>query len=478
MINRELSALIATTPELLLRKDLCAAAGDPKLGAGAGVPVYIPLPDYDRVRGGLSNPAQARPFDAARDAAKFAGGDAPHGLLYLPFPYLVPGGRFNEMYGWDSAFPVFAWTEERPETMRMQVDNQLYQIRMYGKVLNANRTYYLSRSQPPLIAAMTLHVWRKTREDAWLAAAFRDLEAYHRYWTTGERLAPGLALSRYWDDGDVPAPEVISGEEGHFSHALAHFRQGDPDAALFLDDRTGALTPAYYRADRAMRASGFDPTGHWGYGALRCMFHAPVCLNSLLYRMETDMAEIAGVVGQDASAWTKRAQDRKAAMRALMFDGETGLYHDYDFMARARNVKPFASIFHAFWAGLYDGAPDDAQRAAEVALAKLETPFGIATSIEKSGSQWDWPYGWPPMQYFAFAGLKRCGLDADAKRVAEKFASLAARVFESNSKMFEKYNVAEGNAEIRVVHGYHENVSESGTFLWTAAVLKMAAELL
>ena len=192
------------------------------------------------------------------------------------------------------------------------------------------------------------------------------------------------------------------------------------------------------------------------------------------------MAALAAALGMlaEEAAWKQRAADRRAVMQDLMYDAETGLYHDYDLVRRAQNRKPFAAAFHAFWAGLYDDAPDDAKRAAAALLKDLEMPFGLSTSTEVSGSQWDHPYGWPPLQYFAFAGLTRCGLQDDARRIAIKFAALAARVFAERGALFEKYNVVSGNADIHVVHGYHENVTESGTFLWTAAVLKMARDYL
>lgn len=472
--------VIDATPELLLRKSLADSAPDPKM-TGTTPVVYAVDADIEQAKARTGSSVRVLPLG---DMVRFQKPDAVHGLLYLPYPYVVPGGRFNEMYGWDSAFPVFAWADSHPRLMREQADNQLYQIRAYGKVLNANRTYYLSRSQPPLIAAMVLRVWQAAQQHdwrafdpdaiyadakAWLAAAYPDLAAYHGYWTAPDRQAGDTGLARYWDDGDGIAAEVLLGEPGHYEHAVAHFRQ-HPDERFYKD---GGLTPLYYRADRAMRASGFDPTGHWGYGALECLFHAPACLNALLYKMEGDLAEIAGIIGQDSAAWRAKQAQRKSAMQ-VMVDPATGIYHDYDTARRARNLKPFATFFHAHWAGLYDGDAGAAKRAADAALALLETPHGIMTSTEQSGSQWDFPYGWPPLQYFAFEGLRRNGQTDAAKRVAGKFAALAQSVFAARAALFEKYNMRDGNAEVAVMHGYNTNVSESGTFLWTAAVLKLA----
>lgn len=501
-MNKDLLVTVDATPEILLRKDLCKSSGDPKLD-GRLPPVYVPEADYETAIKGLSNPAQVKILKDKFNQTDFHGPEADHGLLYLPYPYLVPGGRFNEMYGWDTAFPVFAWADRYPKLMREQIDNQLYQIKAYGKVLNANRTYYLSRSQPTLLSAMVMVLWQESigrpwtdfdpdgvynSNVEWLTQAYKELVTFHTYWTFGERLAGDTGLSRYWDDGHLPAPEVVSSEHGHFHHAKEFYRHealsidDQEDAKLFYDAEKDDLTPLYHRANRAMRASGFDPTGHWGYGALRCMFHAPACLNSLLYRMETDLADIAGVLlrKDDHKLWNDLRAARKEQMRTLMLDKSTGAYLDYDFMRKRLNDKPFGTLFYPLWAGLYDPKEDQEllDKVVQHALKHLETEFGLSTSGEVSGSQWDYPYGWPPLQYFAFAGLARYGYLKEARAIAKKYLNLTNNVFEKHNSLFEKYNVAEGNAEVHVVNGYDINVNERGTFLWSAAVFRLAEKLM
>ena len=497
-MNKDLLETVENTPRILIRRDLCKSSGDPKLD-GTLTPVYVPESDFEMARKTVSNPSQLIMLPKGFDHKPFHHPDTNHGLLYLPYPYLVPGGRFNEMYGWDTAFPVFAWADAHPQLVREQIDNQLYQIRAYGKVLNANRTYYLSRSQPPLLSVMVLRLWEGTHARAWveydpngvyanatdwLEKAYRDVAASHEYWTTGDRLAGDTGLSRYWDDGTDPAPEVVSSEQGHFHHAHEFYKfnaistDDQEDAKIFLEAETDTLTPLYHRANRAMRASGFDPTGHWGYGALRCIFHAPACLNSLIYRMENDLAEIASILEkeEDRKKWLALAKDRKKAMRQYLFYEETGAYLDYDFDRKRLNTKPFATLFYPLWAGLYDPFHDreNMDRMVSHALGHLEKEYGIVTSTEVSGSQWDYPYGWPPLQYFAFSSLARYGYKEHAMRLARKYIDLAESVMRSNGSLFEKYNVVDGNAEIHVVNGYDINVSERGTFLWTASILELA----
>ncbi len=501
-MQKDLLDTVENTPRILTRHDLCKSSGDPKLD-GKYPPVYVPQEDFERAQKTVSKPDQLIMLPMGFDPSSFFGPEAEHGLLYLPYPYLVPGGRFNEMYGWDTAFPVFAWIDTHPKLMREQIDNQLYQIKAYGKVLNANRTYYLSRSQPAMLSAMVMALWNESRnrpwsdfdpdgvyfEDIyWLRHAYTELLKFHAYWTTGDRIAGETGLSRYWDEGMVIAPEVLTGEEGHFHHALEFYKfnaistDDQEDAKLFYDPEKDELTPLYHQANRTMRASGFDPTGHWGYGALRCMFHAPACLNSLLYRMENDLADIATILElpSEHDNWRDQAAKRKANMRQHLYHEATGAYVDFDFVRNILNTKPFATLFYPLWAGLYDPETEkeDIDKLVKHALSQLETAHGIVTSTEMSGSQWDYPYGWPPLQYFAFTGLARYGYIEEAKRIAQKYVDLADKVMGSNGSLYEKYNVVEGNAEIHVVNGYDINVSERGTFLWSAATATLARKLL
>lgn len=496
VFSAALDRRIDDTPDLLLRPDVYRSAHDPKF-PDQKIVLYVPDGDYDRVvaQNTPGNPPGNIPgiaierFQPGEDFARSAQAVAPQALLYLPYPYLVPGGRFNEMYGWDTAFPVLAWAADRPRMMREQIDNQLYQIRIYGRVLNANRAYYLGRSHPPLISVMVMALisamadkpWTEADPDgvyasqaAWVRGAYDDIRCYHAYWTSGDRVAGDTGLSRYWDDFDHPAAEVLSSEPGHYDHAIAHFTEHPNDAGFFRD---GVLTPLYYRADRSMRASGFDPTGHWGYGGLGCMVHAPVCLNTLLYRMESDlraMADMLDIPG-DAESWAHLAAQRKVRMMTWLWDSESGVFQDYDIAAGRRNGKNFATVFYPLWAGLFDpaieGSKIESTRAA--GLAALEQPCGISVSDELSGSQWDYPYGWPPLHYFAVAGLARYGFMDDASRIAQKFCTLLQSVFDQDGTIYEKYNVVAGNAYVMVVHGYDVNVSEKGTFLWTAAVARL-----
>src|SRR5262245_6554455 len=221
--------------------DLPRAAEDPKVAHAPGTPwpVYLPADeDRDAVAAALARVLPAR--DLARITLRSLPRDPSaireHGLLYLPRPYVVPGGRFNEMYGWDSYFILLGLLRDnRVALARDMADDFLYEVRHYGGVLNANRTYYLTRSQPPLLSHMVRALYSVTYDHAWLASTRGALVAVYEHWTAPPHLIPSLGLSRYFDHGDGPAPEVVAGErdgEGHnhYDRVRAWFR-AHPEAA-------------------------------------------------------------------------------------------------------------------------------------------------------------------------------------------------------------------------------------------------------
>ena len=199
-------------------RDLPAAAKDPKLPRppGSPWPVYVSArEDRDRVAREVRQVLPEKEF--ATIELRTLPADLTtlrdHGLLYLPRPYVVPGGRFNEMYGWDSYFiQVGLLRDGELRLARDMVDNFIYEIEHYGTILNANRTYFLTRSQPPFLTRMILGVYGKTADRDWLKSTLPAVDAYYRFWTTGDHLVPGTGLSRYWDSGEGPAPEAISDE--------------------------------------------------------------------------------------------------------------------------------------------------------------------------------------------------------------------------------------------------------------------------
>ncbi len=406
-------------------------------------------------------------------------------MLYLPHPYVVPGGRFNEMYGWDSYFiQVGLVRDGEIELAQNTVDNFLYEIENYGRILNANRTYYLSRSQPPFLTQMILNVYRSKRDLNWLRATVPAIEKYYRFWTSEPHLTSETGLSRYYDLGEGPAPEVLSDEKDsqgrtHYDRVKEYYRTHevkDYDVGQYYDKGKDELLPLFYKGDRSMRESGFDPSNRFGPFNIDIIHYNPVCLNSLLYLMETDAAAIMRTLGRprDARRWVARAEARRRTVNRLMWDEKDGLYYDYNFAKRTVRRYPFATAYYPLWVGIADRR----QAARLVANLKLfERPGGLQTSTNASGNQWDSPFGWAPLQMIAVEGLRRYGYAEEADRITTNFLTTILKEFNQHNTIVEKYDVTRRESEISggIKFGYDYNVIGFG---WTnAAFTDMYAKL-
>ncbi len=435
------------------------------------------------------------------------------GLLYLPNPYVVPGGRFNEMYGWDSYFIVLGLEADRREALaKGMVDNFLFEVEHYGSVLNANRTYYLTRSQPPFLTSMIRAVYEDRlsfpatpagREHAlaWLEHAYEVAEKDLSLWTRPEHMAGTTGLARYYDYGSGPVPEMAD-TSTYFPDVIralvehptpagnAFLIKGSehPDAAEAARLKLAScnvhasvvcerawyggyrLTSDFYKGDRAMRESGFDTSDRFGPFSGAAHHYAPVCLNSLLYRYERDLAHIAHLLGKpaDAQHWDRRANARAAAMQRYLWRPKEGVFADWDFFHAKASDYAFITSLYPLWAGV---ATREEANQLEAKLSLFERPGGLSTSNTNTGLQWDEPYGWAPTNWIAVEGLEEMGFRTDAARIAEHFDATVDAGFAADGTIREKYNVAAGNAQVAVTAGYKENVIGFG---WTNAVyLKM-----
>ena len=471
-------------------RNVAQAAVDPKfpLGPQQRALVYVPANEnFDQIVSSLRAQISARDFATieVRQLPATLDEIKQQGLLYLPHPYVVPGGRFNEMYGWDSYFiQVGLLRAGKVQLAQNLTDNFIYEIENYGKILNANRTYYLTRSQPPFLTQMVLGVYQRTHDKSWLERAVPAIETYYSYWTTGPHLVAETGLSRYYDSGAGPAPEVVSDEldehgRTHYDRVKEYYRTHkitDYNVSDYYDRDKDQLTELFYKADRAMRESGFDPSNRFGQFNAEVLNYNPVCLNSLLYLMEVQAAEIESILGHKAAAttWSKRARERRDRMNRLMWDAKDGLYYDYNFKTNSVRRYPFVTTFYPLWAGIASTA-----QAARVLknLSLFERAGGLQTSTTRSGSQWDAPFGWAPMQMIAVAGLRRYGYHTAANRISFKFLALILKEFYEHNVIVEKYDVERRESQIRdgLKFGYTSN--EIG-FGWTnAAFVELYADL-
>jgi alpha,alpha-trehalase len=463
-------------------RDLAKAAVDPKFKPlpDGRWPVYVAAGDnLQAVEKALHEEMQPADFQKIeiQQLPEDLSSVRAQGLLYLPKPYVVPGGRFNEMYGWDSYFiQVGLLRDGELKLAKDMADNFRYEVREYGKVLNANRTYYLTRSQPPFLTQMLLGVYQKTQDRKWLEDSVPLLEKYYKFWTSEPHLTDETELSRYYDLGEGHAPEVVSAErdaEGrtHYDLVKAYFKTHeitDYDVSQYYDRKTDELSMLFYKGDRSMRESGFDPSNRFGPFNIDIIHFDPVCLNSLLYLMETQTADILHILGResDVNVWRKRAQDRAERVNRLMWDAKDGLYYDYDFVHHRVRHYPFLTTFYPLWAGI---ATKEQAARVQRNLSLFEKVGGLQTSTYVSGNQWDAPFGWAPLQMIAVEGLRRYGYADDAERISMKFLGLVRREFLRQGYIVEKYDVVRGgsNVSANIHFGYSANQAGFG---WTNAV--------
>ena len=322
-----------------------------------------------------------------------------------------------------------------------------------------------------------LAVYRATGDLTWLRKTLPLLEKFYFYWTVPPHLVPGVNLSRYYDFAQGPAPEVELGEmdehgRNHYERLRVHLQtecSGLHDRREFLDPTTNELNAHAYHSDRTMRESGFDVSGRFGFANLEVLDIVPVCLNTLLWRLERDIAQVRDFLDATAtvSVWQDRASQRAATITERFWDEDAGLFYDYDLRQNARRVYPFATTFWPMWAGLATKG-----QAARIVtqLPEFEAEGGLLTSLEKSGCQWDRPFGWAPLNYMAVMGLNRYGYRADARRLARRFVSLVSSEFHRTGTLFEKYDVEACTSDVhgKIDYGYPTN--EPG-FGWTNACL-------
>ena len=438
----------------------------------------------------------------------------PPGLLYLDHPYVVPGGRFNEMYGWDSYFILRGLLRSgRIELAKGMVENFYFEIEHYGAVLNANRTYYLSRSQQPYLSSMIMAVYRAEKEKgkddrAWLEQGYKFAVRNHDMWLEPEMRAGDTGLSRYYDFGNGPAPESLKDEADHYRKVVEYFlNHPEQDGTRFVERqpkeekelgpgtiyalrlcnepqtmermrceelRELTLSGDFYKGDRAMRESGFDISFRFGPFGADTHHYAAVCLNSVLFKSEMDLGEMSEILGRkrEAESWRQKAASRRSAINKYLWDEAKGEFFDYDFTKDKRSSYEYLTTYYPLWAGL----ATEAQAKAVVAnLKSFEQAGGAVMSPYKTGAQWDFPYAWAPTQMILVDGLRRYGFGEDAARIAQKFAGTVAENYAKDGYLVEKYNAVTRSTDLAVTSGYSINVVGFG---WTnAAYLEFVQEL-
>jgi alpha,alpha-trehalase len=370
-------------------------------------------------------------------------------LLPLPRPFVVPGGRFREIYYWDSYFTMLGLLESgRADLTQDMVSDFAHLIDRYGRIPNGNRTYYLSRSQPPFFFAMVALLDPGHPERAF-ARYLPQLKREYAFWMDGATsVARGLArqrvvafsggrgaievpprqlLNRYWDDEDLPRDES--------------YRE---DVALA--DRSGRDRRQLYRDVRAAAESGWDFSSRWFADAhsltsIDTTDIVPVDLNSLLFGLEQAIAAGCGEAHDETCqrAFRQHARARRAAMDRYLWDAVRGTYFDYQWARGERIPRVSAATLYPLF--VHAASRAQAAAVARITRAQLLKGGGLVTTTLNTGQQWDAPNGWAPLQWIAVTGLNAYGESGLAEEIACRWTVNVARAYRESGKLVEKYDV-------------------------------------
>jgi alpha,alpha-trehalase len=391
-------------------------------------------------------------------------------LLPLPRPYVVPGGRFRELYYWDSYFTMLGFAESgRADLLEDMVQNFADLIDSYGHAPNGTRTYYLTRSQPPFFFAMVA-LLSPVDPAAAFARYLAELKTEYAFWMEGEKGLPaggahrrvvalddGSILNRYWDDSDAPRDESYREDV-----ALAEATSRDPRQT--------------YREVRAGAESGWDFSSRWfadsrTMGSIDTTEIIPIDLNALMFGLENAISAGCERAGDRdcAEDYARRAAARRAAIDRFLWDQSRGVYLDYRWTAKQRVDRLSAATLYP----LYTHVASEAQAAsvADAVERELLKAGGIVATTVTSGQQWDAPNGWAPLQWIAVKGLTGFGRNLLAEEVACRWVVNVSRVYRLTGKLLEKYDVVAADR----AGGGGEYPTQDG-FGWTNGVtLKLMA---
>lgn len=420
-------------------------------------------------------------------------------------PFVVPGGRFNEMYGWDSYFESLGLIiDGKVDLAKAMAENFVYEIEHYGQILNANRTYYLTRSQPPFLTSLTLAVYnelpKNNESKNWLSKLLNAcIKEYKTVWMSQPKLTEN-GLSRYYGTGIGLAPET---EETHFDSLLKPFAE---KAGISIRDyhkkylKREIIEPEieeFIKHDRSIRESGHDTS----YRLDKISAHLnTVDLNSLLFKYEIDIAEIIrkefdnyfvsyeGII-ENSQVWLMKAEERKSFINKLMWNEKKGFFFDYNFIKEEQTGFESATAFYPLWAKL--ATQEQADSLVIKALPLLEFAGGVAGSSnesvgiineEREQKQWDYPNGWAPHQILIWDGLNNYGYTHIAQRLAYKWLYVILKnAVDYNGTIPEKYDVVSCTHKVFAEYGNvgteFDYISREG-FGWMNASFKVGLTFL
>lgn len=389
-------------------------------------------------------------------------------LLALKSAYVVPGGRFREIYYWDSYFSALGLVKSKQSILVESMLNNFLDLQAhYGCIPNGNRSYYLSRSQPPILGLMVeLLLPFKKDKVAFLVNTIKGIEAEYNFWMCGQELLSdessaykrvvkmpdGSFLNRYWDENTSPRPES--------------YRE---DIEL-LQESKPTDSKAFYRNIRAACESGWDFSSRWlsddnSLSSIRTTKILPIDLNCLLYKQEMLLSHYYETLNENekSTIYLNYATTRKKSINHYLWSEKDHFFMDYDLDLQGHSiVKSLAGVLPLFV------ELANSKQAEQVSII-IEKDFlqkgGLTTTLNNTSQQWDAPNGWAPLHWFAVQGLLQYQHKTLADTIKQRWLNTVELYFEQTGKLMEKYNVCQQNDK---AGGGEYDVQEG--FGWTNGV--------
>ncbi|ASK30540.1 trehalase [Chryseobacterium sp. T16E-39] len=384
-------------------------------------------------------------------------------LLKLPKPYIVPGGRFNEFFYWDSYFIMLGLqVSGRIEMMKNIVENCSYLIHNVGFVPNASRTHFLSRSQPPYFSLMLDLLVESTGDEKIYIQYYDTLEKEYRFWMNGEggldhntqtkrvlKTDKGDILNRYYDSENTPRPESY---------------------LIDIEDHENASGEEFYRNIRSGCESGWDFSSRWfsdgeTIQTIETLNIAQVDVNCLLWHLEKTLAKAAGLQNfkEKEDYFSERAAKRRQVINTYFWNKESKTFKDYHIQKHKNTASEHIAALYPLFLGLAD--EEQAKAVSEIIAEKFLYKGGLVTTTKQSGQQWDLPNAWAPYQWLGFVSMKNYGFTELANEIKNNWCSNVERVYNNTGKLMEKYNALDDEA----IAGGGEYPNQDG-FGWTNGV--------
>lgn len=383
-------------------------------------------------------------------------------LLKLPKPYIVPGGRFNEFFYWDSYFIMLGLqVSGRVKMMENIVENCSYLIQTFGFVPNASRTHFLSRSQPPYFSLMLDLLADSTNDEKIYSKYHHTLEKEYAFWMDGEgildnnsafkrtvKTKDGEILNRYYDSENIPRPESY---------------------LIDIEDGENAPGEEFYRNIRSACESGWDFSSRWfadgqTIQTIETLNLAELDLNCLLWHLEKTLARSSKLQNlEEENYYFQRAAERRLMIDKYFWDKNAKIYKDYHIKKHQKTSSEHIAALYPLFLGL--ATPEQAKAVSETIAEKFLYKGGLVTTTKESGQQWDFPNAWAPYQWLGFVAMKNYGFMQLADEIKNNWCSNVERVYNNTGKLMEKYNAL----DTETIAGGGEYPNQDG-FGWTNGV--------